>query len=104
MQRAMAHHATYADWLPEISEPMFRQLVREGFYRGLVRSVFWILLLVLFWSVVPARDEMVRSLQIVFWPTFILAAAVWGWKQFAGQCVEREFLYRRLHGKWRWER
>jgi hypothetical protein len=105
---ALGRHPIYPDWIAEISEPMFRQLLHEGLFRTVV---FWcatalLLFLELYW-LPPAHDRPTiwphRALQTGLF-LVIYFIAVRNLRASVTQCVERECVYRRLHGKWRWER
>lgn len=98
IRRALDRHETYADWASDIPEPMFRQLVREGVFRTFVYVCANGLLLWLMAYVWPPDLLHAVGLAIGF-----ALLAIWNRRKLAGQCLEREFLYRRKHGNWRWE-
>jgi hypothetical protein len=102
LQRLLAtKHETCSDWVSEIPEPMFRQLVRDS----LLRSVVFFGLIVAAASVAAAEYQPAYGFATTAaWLIFVSLVALANWRKLATQCVDREFLYRRRNGKWRWER
>ena len=98
MRRSTSRNETYADWIANIPEPMFRQLVREGMYRTVVWAIAWELGL---WITALAWPS--SALHTLMFGIGILLLVLWGWRTLAAQCLLRECRYRRMHGKWRWE-
>jgi hypothetical protein len=95
------HHESCADWAPEISEAMFRQLILDGFIRTFLTCLFVIALTTASLAIRNTEENRISiAILLVVAAFFILAT----WRRLATQCVDREFLYRRKHGKWRWER
>jgi len=95
------HDKTYADWVPEISEPMFRQLILDGFNRTFATCVLVIATLLASLVIRPSEDNQTSTMIIAI---VALGYFLVDWRGQATQCVGREFTYRRRHGKWRWER
>jgi hypothetical protein len=102
LQRVLAtKHATCPDWAYEIPEPMFRQLVRDS----LLRTAVFFGLTVAVVSTGAAEYQPAHAFGTsVVWLIFLSLLVLTNWRKLATQCVDREFLYRRQHGKWRWER
>jgi hypothetical protein len=99
-RRAFTGHTLYADWVLEIPEPMLRQLVRDGLSRA--KILFGCLIGFFAFNGFLAQK---MSFVGLFLPGLILAMIYYYcWSAMIGQCVERELLYHRRHGKWRWER
>jgi hypothetical protein len=96
-----AHHETCPDWVEEIPEPMFRQLIQDSLLRTLVLFILW-LTAVVAWSFADHPEIFWTKLVIGLLAVSIIMLI--NWRKLSTQCVDREFLYRRLNGKWRWER
>jgi len=105
MRAAMSRHPTYADWIAEIPEPMFKQLVREGLVHMAVYGLTCQLMVCVGYYVLPIWEgKPADNGQAVIWTLLLIFALCFGWRTVAGRCIERECVYRRVHGKWRWER
>ena len=94
------HHKTCADWVPEISEPMFRQLIADS----LLRTSFLFGLLMACIIVWAFFDPGIEIARFALGAGVGIAFGLINWRRLSTQCVDREFVYRRQHGKWRWER
>jgi hypothetical protein len=103
LRRTFTDHKIYGNHAADIPEPMFRQLAREGLYRAKVfygGMAAFILL--------PNLGR-IDHLQLAEIPMLAIVAALWAvvayycWPWLTMQGVERELLYRRREGKWRWE-
>jgi hypothetical protein len=94
LRQTFTDHRLYGNLAAEIPEPMLQQLAREGLFRSFVQYAVIGLVALL---AVPL---------ITWWvsPIIVCMVAYYYWRGSVGQCVERECLYRRQHGKWRWER
>jgi hypothetical protein len=104
VRAALARHPTYSDYASKIPEPMFRQLVREGFARVVVYCLGTLLLISVGYYALPAWEgKPVQNEQAAAWVLYVLFALAEGWRTVVGRCIERECVYRRKHGKWRWE-
>src|SRR6188472_737492 len=91
------NHVSCRDWVPEIPEPMFRQLVADSLLRVFVSFVPMIVVVA-----VLLKEYLVIGMAIGL--AIVALPFLWNWRKLSTQCVEREFVYRRLFGKWRWER
>ena len=95
------HHKSCADWVSEISEPMFRQLILDGIGRTLATCFFVLALVFVPFAIRSSEENLARAIiWVVSGSVFLLFI----WRTLATQCVDREFRYRRQHNKWRWER
>ena len=105
MRRSLTKHTTYGDWVSEIPDPMFRQLIREGVFRSVVYCFAGVAVVWFMNYEMPAKfDGPTNHVQLDIWLIALALIIAVSWRKLLGQCVEREFHYRRLHGKWRWER
>jgi len=91
------NHISCRDWVQEIPEPMFRQLVADSLLRVFVSFVPFIVVMV----AITWKEELVIGMAVGL--VIVALPFLWDWRQLSTQCVEREFVYRRLFGKWRWE-
>ncbi len=104
LRRYFTDHKLYGTDVAEIPVPMLRQLVREGVNRakGWYGGVLAL-------SVLPNLGKILDG-KMVALAGVILAACISGtifynlWPWITMQPLERELMYRRQHGKWRWER
>lgn len=94
------HHESCADWVPQISEPMFRQLILDGLSRTFTTYLFLFAILMAPLAVWRTEGNVANAVVAA-----VIGSAVFllNWRRLATQCVDREFIYRRRHGKWRWE-
>jgi hypothetical protein len=79
---------------------MFRQLILDGFIRPLTAYVFSVAVLATSLAIRRAEENLVSTTIL-----FVVASLYFlvNWRKLSTQCVDREFTYRRLNGKWRWE-
>ena len=87
----------YAPFIAEMPQPMLEQLVRDGLYRAKAFCFGAFALLV--W---PALLFKTGGVLISGPVVALLCYSCWPW--LACQNMERELLYRRDYGKWRWDR
>jgi hypothetical protein len=95
------HHESCADWVPEISEAMFRQLILDGLIRTFLTCAFAVAILVASVAIRNTEEKLISAAILMVFGSLVIAV---NWRKLSTQCVDREFLYRRLNGKWRWER
>ncbi|WP_395022790.1 hypothetical protein [Dongia sp.] len=95
------HHESCADWVPEISEPMFRQLILDGLSRTLGFYIFLLATLLVPLAVWRTEGNVANAVVAAIFGSAIFLL---NWRRLVTQCVDREFSFRRQHGKWRWER
>jgi membrane protein implicated in regulation of membrane protease activity len=80
---------------------MFRQLITDSLLRAFVLFMLS-LAAVVAWALADHPE--------IFWAKVVIGVLavsiimLISWRKLSTQCVDREFLYRRQHGKWRWER
>ncbi len=76
---------------------MFRQLVEDSLLRAFVSfTLMSVVILATTW-----KDDFIIGAAIGL--GIVAVPFLWNWRKLSTQCVEREFVYRRLFGKWRWE-
>lgn len=96
-----------ADLFTQIPREMLHHLLRQGFYR-LLATIFLPVPIVFFLdravatSIFDSYQVMDASTYFVFGILFLAVAL--DWKRVVRGPLNREVIYRRLHGKWRWER
>jgi hypothetical protein len=95
------HHESCADWVPQISEPIFRQLILDGFIRTVLGYVFVVAMAAASLAVRNTEDSRISIAILLVVASLVFAV---NWRKLVTQCVDREFVFRRKHGKWRWER
>ena len=106
LRRSLSDHM-YADLVAEIPTAMMKQLATEGFWRVVALGYFS----VTFPIVASFVRYVIRGVPSELGPPvgvyaisfvaiiFILVSA----QKFICDPAERELLYRRQHGKWRWD-
>src|SRR5690242_16365812 len=79
------HHISCRDWVQEIPEPMFRQLVEDSLLRVFASFAPFVFVMV------ATSKEGDRIITAAIMLAVLGLPFLWNWRKLSTQCVEREF-------------